>query len=102
MARRRKPRDLEDWLEALGDDLDALKKDLRGLLSDAGEVSREKAQDAVRGALSSVESVAERIEEWGEGHLEEVRDTVRKQPLTAVAVALGTGALIGALFARRR
>ena len=105
MARRKKTNgyshDLQERLDALRDDLSALQKDLRGLLSDAGDAANGQVHDAVKGALRSVEDVADRIEEWGSDNLESVRDVVRNQPLAAVAIAMSAGALVGALFLRR-
>jgi ElaB/YqjD/DUF883 family membrane-anchored ribosome-binding protein len=105
MARRRKSNgnghDVQARLDALRDDLGALQKDLRGLLSDVGGTANGQVHDAVKGALSSVEDVADRIEEWGSDNLDSVRDVVRSQPLAAVALSMSAGALIGALFLRR-
>ena len=105
MARRRRNNgnghDLQDRLDALRDDLGALQKDLRGLLSDAGDAANGQVHSAVKGALRSVEDVTDRIEEWGSDNLESVRDAVRTQPLAAVALSMSAGALIGALFLRR-
>ena len=105
MARRKKSNgnghDLSARLDSLRDDLGALQKDLRGLLSDAGGAANEQVQEAVKGALSQVEDVAERIEEWGSDNLDSVRDVVRNQPLAAIAISMSAGALIGALFLRR-
>jgi ElaB/YqjD/DUF883 family membrane-anchored ribosome-binding protein len=105
MARRKKSNgnghDLSARLDSLRDDLGALQRDLRGLLSDAGGAANEQVHEAVKGALSSVEDVAERIEEWGSDNLDSVRDVVRSQPLAAIAISMSAGALLGALFLRR-
>jgi ElaB/YqjD/DUF883 family membrane-anchored ribosome-binding protein len=102
MARRKKNgHDLQDRLDSLRDDLGALQKDLRGLLSDAQGAANGHMHDAVRGAMRSVEDVADRLEEWGSDNLESMRDVVRSQPLAAVAISMSAGALLGALFLRR-
>ena len=93
--------DLQARLDALKDDLGTLQKDLRGLLHDAGGAANSQMQDAIKGALSSVEDVADRVEDWGSENLESVRDVVRTQPLAAIALSMSAGALIGALFLRR-
>jgi ElaB/YqjD/DUF883 family membrane-anchored ribosome-binding protein len=105
MARRKSKsngHDLQERLDALRGDLGALQKDLRGLLSDAGETANGQIHDAVRSALRSVEDVADRVEEWGSDNLDTVRDAVRSQPLAAVALSMSAGALLGALFLRHR
>jgi ElaB/YqjD/DUF883 family membrane-anchored ribosome-binding protein len=103
MARRKKSNghDLQGRLDALRDDLGSLQKDLRGLLSDAGGVANDQVHKTVTGALSSLEDVADRIEDWGAENLDTVRDAVRSQPLAAIALSMSAGALIGALFLRR-
>lgn len=103
MAKRKKGNghDLSARLDSLRDDLGLLQKDLRGLLSDAGGAANEQVHQTVRGALSSLENVADRIEDWGSDNLDSVRDVVRSQPLAAVALSMSAGALIGALFLRR-
>jgi ElaB/YqjD/DUF883 family membrane-anchored ribosome-binding protein len=105
MARRKKNNgnghDLQGRLDSLRDDLGSLQKDLRGLLSDAGGVANDQVHEAVKTALSSVEDVAERVEEWGNDNLDSVRDVVRAQPLAAIAISMSAGALLGALFMRR-
>jgi ElaB/YqjD/DUF883 family membrane-anchored ribosome-binding protein len=103
MARRRKGNghDLQGRLDALRDDLGTLQKDLRGLLSDAGGVANDQVHKTVNGALSSLEDVTDRIEDWGTENIEGVRDAVRAQPLAAIALSMSAGALIGALFLRR-
>ena len=97
MARRRKTNgnghDLEARLDALRGDLSTLQKDLRGLLNDAGGAANEQVHEAVKGALSSVEDVADRIEEWGSDNLDPVRDAVRTQPLAAIALSMSAGAV---------
>jgi ElaB/YqjD/DUF883 family membrane-anchored ribosome-binding protein len=105
MARRKRSNgnghDLQARLDALRDDLGTLQKDLRGLLSDAGGAANDQLHQAVKGALTQVEDVADRIEEWGTDNLDSVRTAVRSQPLAAIALSMSAGALIGALFLRR-
>ena len=105
MARRRRNNgnghDLQDRLDALRDDLGALQKDLRGLLSDAGDAANGQVHSAVKGALRSVEDVTDRIEEWGSGQSGKRARCGAQQPLAAVALSMSAGALIGALFLRR-
>ena len=40
-------------------------------------------------------------QEWAEDNADELRDQVRAQPLTALLIAGGIGAFLGAVFLRR-
>jgi ElaB/YqjD/DUF883 family membrane-anchored ribosome-binding protein len=74
-------------------DLDALQKDMRGLVSEVGGVATREMRGAMGGAV-------ERLETLSSESLAGVRDVVRTQPLKACAISLGAGALIGALLMR--
>src|SRR6185437_14566425 len=106
-------------LTALRNDFDALQEDIKGLAGDVSVAASERAQLAMR----SAEDVADRAmrlaeeaareakvmagefrddaEEWAEEHAEDVRAQVREQPLTALLIAGGVGAFLGAIFLRR-
>ena len=80
-------------INALRADLDALQKDMRGLVSDVGDV-------AMGGAIHSAQEAAGRLEDWGNENLDGVRDAVRTQPLAACVLSMSAGALIGAFLLR--
>ena len=80
-------------MDAVRADLDALQKDMRGLVSDVGVVASREVRGAMGGAV-------ERFETLSSESLAGVRDVVRSQPLKACAISLGAGALIGALLMR--
>lgn len=100
MANRRKRangrngHDVQERLNALRADLDALQGDLRGLVSDV-------RTGAVEGAKHYVQETAESIEDWGDENLDTVRVAVRTQPLAACMLSMSAGALLGALLLRR-
>jgi ElaB/YqjD/DUF883 family membrane-anchored ribosome-binding protein len=79
-----------DQLQA---DMDTLRKDAKQLASGLGEV----ADSAVNAAGEAYNGAGK----WTNGNIGSVRESVRDQPLTAVLVSLGAGALLGALFLRR-
>ena len=87
-------------INALRADLDALQKDMRGLVSDVGDVASKEVQGAMGGAIHSAQEAAERLEDWGNENLDGVRDAVRTQPLAACVLSMSAGALIGALLLR--
>jgi ElaB/YqjD/DUF883 family membrane-anchored ribosome-binding protein len=80
-------------MSAVRADLDALQKDVRGLMSDVGGSTTREVRDAMGGAV-------DRLEAWGTTNLASVRDAVRNQPLKACAISIGAGAILGALLMR--
>lgn len=101
---KKKPADsdeLQEKLAALRADLEALQVNLKGLAGDAGDAATEKINAAINDAMGSVQDMAERTEEWSEDHLASVRESVREQPLASCALAMGVGALLGAILFRR-
>lgn len=95
-SRQRKSRNgnhVPGRISAVRADLDALQKDMRGLVSDVSDVATRE----MRGAM---DVAADRLETWSSESLAGVRDAVRTQPLKACALSIGAGALIGALLLR--
>ena len=83
---RHHARDLEARLEALKSDLQALQHDMKGLAHAAGQATG-KAWDGAR--------------EQTDDTFGALQDSVRRQPLAAIILSVGAGALAGALLARR-
>jgi hypothetical protein len=77
---------------AMRSDLHAWQKDMRGVMDNVGEATRE-VRGAVGGAL-------DRLESWGDENLPGVREAVRSQPFKACVLSLGAGALISAFLLR--
>ena len=92
--------DIQDRVVALREDLDALKQDMRGLMTNVGNAAGERVQDAVSGVIQSAHGTAGQFEDWGAKNLKAVRKSVRNKPLAACALAVGTGALLGAILLR--
>ena len=92
--------EVQSRLNALRADLDALQKDMRGLVSEVGDVASKEVQGAMGGAMHSAQEAVERLEDWGNENLDGVRDVVRTQPLAACVLSMSAGALIGALLLR--
>jgi ElaB/YqjD/DUF883 family membrane-anchored ribosome-binding protein len=76
----------------LGDDMDQIAKDLAGLRAD------------LQGLTGDVKSLGghqiENMQDTANAALEELATAVRRNPLTAVAIALGAGFLYGVLTRR--
>jgi len=92
--------EVQSRLNALRADLDVLQKDMRGLMSDVGDVASKEVHGAMGGAIHTAQEAAERLEDWGTENLDGVRDAVRTQPLAACVLSMSAGALIGALLLR--
>jgi len=93
---RRKNRDMkrvEAQIEALQSELGSLQKDARSL---AGQIGK-----AAGSTFDVAEAVYDGVGKWTAGNVKSVRGTVSNQPLTALLVSLGAGAVLGALFLRR-
>ena len=110
-AKRKTTKDIDKRLDALRSDLDALQDDTKGLATDAVDVASGRAQDALKlaeglaqRALRLAEETAsgyrDDVEQWTNDNLDNARDRVREQPLAALMVSLGIGAILGALLLR--
>lgn len=80
-------------IKAVRADLNALQKDVRGLVSNASDLATREVRGAMGGAVA-------RIESFSTESIAGVRDVVRSQPFKACAISVGAGALIGALLLR--
>ena len=115
MAGRPKKNDtknIDKRLGALRSELDALQGDMKGLAGDVADVADGRVHVAMRNAENvaerayrlaeeAVEQAADDVETWTNGNLDSVRESVRAQPLAAIALSMGAGALLGAIFSRR-
>jgi len=96
----RNGRDVQARLNALRADIDALKEDMRGLVTEVGGAASDQVQGAMSGAITSAQEAVERIEDWSTENIGEMRQAVRSQPLAACVLSMSAGALIGALLLR--
>ncbi len=90
---RRRARNIESRLDNLRFDLQALRKEMRGV-GDA-------ASDVVRTTNRVAENALDSVGGWTNDNIGRVRDSVRKQPLAALVLCMAAGALVGALLTRR-
>lgn len=115
MATKRKStsaQPVENRLDALVADLEALQNDVRNLAQGVGDEANERVKSALRmaeervaAAVRMAEEVAEdafdQAEVWAEENLDTLREQVREQPVVSCLVAMAVGAVFGALFLRR-
>jgi ElaB/YqjD/DUF883 family membrane-anchored ribosome-binding protein len=92
--------DLTARLSTLRGDFGQLQRDVRGLVSDVGDAAENQFESAVNGTVKSARNAIGRVESWGNQKTKIVRQSVKKQPMMACAIAAGAGALIGLLLTR--
>jgi ElaB/YqjD/DUF883 family membrane-anchored ribosome-binding protein len=101
MAARKKPTTLEERLDALRDDLEALQTDMKGLAGGVGDAANARLNEMLRNTEDMAEQITSQVEDWTNDNAESLRETVREQPLTSVAIAMGVGAFLGLILFRR-
>ncbi|MGH6870195.1 MAG: glycine zipper domain-containing protein [Rhizomicrobium sp.] len=104
--------DLEAQLDALVGDLKTLQADVRKLaqgaskeagdrLSEALKTAEARASSAYAQARDRATEAVDQAEVWATDGMANLRDAVREEPIKAVAIAAGIGALFGLIFFRR-
>ena len=64
--------------------------------------TQKMSRNALTGLLRKRSSqAAGEVETWTNDNLDSARESVRAQPLAAIALSMGAGALVGAIFLRR-
>jgi ElaB/YqjD/DUF883 family membrane-anchored ribosome-binding protein len=91
--KKRGMKKVEAQIEALQSELSDLHKDARVLAGHVGKTAGD--------AIDAAEAAYNGMEKWTTNNVRSMRGTVRSQPLTAVLVSLGAGAVLGALFLKR-
>lgn len=85
-------------------DLGSLAEDARALMAATADVAGEKVSEArkrLAAALESGKQIYGRVREKAVEGAKAADQTVRENPYQAIAIALGVGAVIGYLAARR-
>jgi ElaB/YqjD/DUF883 family membrane-anchored ribosome-binding protein len=104
-------KNIDTKLGALRSDLGALQDDMKSVVGNVENVANDGAQAAMHAAKNVAERAYRLAEEaaadliddvatWTDDNLDSVRGSVRAQPLSAVALSMGVGALLGAIFLR--
>ena len=106
MAQKRKSRNgnghaAQATLHALQADMAALQANMSKVIAGLGASASDGVTHAMHSASSAAEDIVEQAEEYGQEGVDAVRSTIRSQPLTAIAISVGAGALIGALLSNR-
>ena len=70
-------------------------------VEDVAERAFRLAEEASSQAKIKAGEMAEDMSAWTEENADNLRATVREQPITSLLIALGAGAFLGAIFLRR-
>jgi ElaB/YqjD/DUF883 family membrane-anchored ribosome-binding protein len=92
--------DLDARVNALKEDFDSLQQNVRELLNSLGHEASAGLSSVSEAATDAASNAAEQVETWGEAGTESVRGAIRTQPLAAIAISMGAGALIGSWLRR--
>jgi ElaB/YqjD/DUF883 family membrane-anchored ribosome-binding protein len=91
-------------MQAVSNDVGTLAEDARALMAATADVAGEKVAEARKrlgAALESGKDMYGRVRSRAIEGAEAVDEAVREHPYTAIGIAVGVGALIGFLLARR-
>lgn len=105
-------KNIDTKLGALRSDLDALQDDIKSVVGAVENVANDGAQAAMQAAKDVAERayrlaeeaaahLTDEVETWTNDNLDSVRESVRARPLSSVALSMGAGVLLGAIFLRR-
>ena len=95
---------MEKQRQAITNDLGTLAEDARALMSATADVAGEKVGEArkrLAAALENGKEIYGRVREKAVEGVKAADETVRENPYQAIGIALGIGALLGFLIARR-
>ena len=90
--------------QAIENDFGTLAEDARALMTATADVAGEKVGEArkrLAAALESGKEIYGRVREKAVEGVKAADQTVRENPYQAIAIALGVGAVIGFVVARR-
>jgi ElaB/YqjD/DUF883 family membrane-anchored ribosome-binding protein len=95
---------MEKQTEAVCNDMGTLAEDARALIAATADVAGEKVAEArkrLAAALESGKEIYGRVREKAVEKAKAVDETVHEHPYQAMGIALGVGAIVGYLIARR-
>lgn len=90
-------RNVDSDMDELRNDLKALRGDLAKLLADTGSYASAKSREGIERSKALSENAQESVE----SARATVEDKVRENPLAAIGIAMGVGALLSYMSSRR-
>jgi ElaB/YqjD/DUF883 family membrane-anchored ribosome-binding protein len=98
------PKNMNKQTQAISNDMSQLAEDARALMAATADVAGEKVGEArkrLAAALESGKEIYGRVREKAVEGAKAADEAVHEHPYQAIGIALGVGALIGFLVARR-
>jgi len=99
-ARKSNGRQFDARITELQEDFQSLQSAFGSLLDHMAQDTSESMTGAAKAAGDTIYDVADQVETWSEAGTETVRGAIRTQPLAAIALSMGAGALLGAYMRR--
>lgn len=99
-ARKTNGRQVDDRISELQEDFESLQHAFASLLDHMAQDTSEGMAGAAKTASDAIAGAAGQVETWSEAGTETVRGAIRTQPLAAIALSMGAGALLGAYMRR--
>lgn len=93
--------DLGKDVEAIRADLDALRKDLAGVVEAIKGTAQGRADSEVEALQERLNKLADDVQAGGREGLRAVEQQIEERPLASLAVAFAVGMVLGRLFDRR-
>jgi ElaB/YqjD/DUF883 family membrane-anchored ribosome-binding protein len=92
--------EMDARVSALKEDFDSLQQNVRELLNRLGHEASSGLASATEAAGEAASDAVQQVETWSEAGAESVRGAIRTQPLAAIALSMGAGALLGSYLRR--
>jgi ElaB/YqjD/DUF883 family membrane-anchored ribosome-binding protein len=92
---------IEDTMETAAGDFSQLAEDAKTLLAATAQVAEQKVVDARKRIMNTFADGWDYVSDKSVAYAKATDETIRENPYQSVGVALGLGALIGYLLARR-
>jgi ElaB/YqjD/DUF883 family membrane-anchored ribosome-binding protein len=95
-------RDLNKDVESIKADLDALRKDLSGIMETIKGTAKSRAESEIEALQKRINQIADGVQTSGRDGLRAVEGQIEEKPLVSVAIAFAVGLMLGKLFDHRR
>ena len=94
-------RDLNEDVDAIKTDLDALRKDLASVLETIKGTAKNRAESELDALQKRLNQIASDVQASGRDSLRAVESQIGERPLVSIAVAFAVGLMLGKLLDRR-
>ena len=101
MADTKAEQDLRKDLDAIKSDIDALRKDLVGVVDTVKGTATKRADAEIDALRKRLDKLATNVQTTGREQLRAVEEQIEERPLVSLAMAFAIGLMLGRLFDRR-